>query len=323
MSRRIAVADIGGTHVRFALAQLEDGKIPELDEAIILRTADHSSFNLAWQEFGRLIGACLPDALGIAFAGPVGGDTLSMTNNPWVIWPPALEDELGIRKYSIINDAGAIAHAVPLLGSEHFDHLRGPEELLPSRGVTSIIGLGTGLGVAMLLTTAEGHHVIETESGHIDFAPLDSIEDKVLDRLRQRFGRVSVERIACGSGLANLHCALAAIEGQSAAAIDDQQVWTAALDGSDPLAVAALERFFLTLGSVAGDVALAQGANAVLIAGGLGHRLRHRFAASGFADRFVAKGRFERRMQSIPVKLLNHPQPALLGAAAAFAREHP
>lgn len=57
------------------------------------------------------------------------------------------------------------------------------------------------------------------------------------------------------------------------------------------------------------------------VAGGLGYRLRDRFATSGFADRFIAKGRFERRMEGIPVKLLNHPHPGLFGAAAALARE--
>jgi glucokinase len=322
MSRTIAVADIGGTHARFALAQVDEGRI-DLGEAVTLRTADHAAFNLAWEEFGRAIGTGLPDELGIAFAGPAGGDTLRMTNNPWVIHLSSLERELGIRKYSLINDVGAIAHAAPLLEPEHFDHLCGPEEPLPGKGVTSVIGLGTGLGIAMLARSPDYHHVIETEGGHVDFAPLDEIEDSILAQLRQRFGRVSVERIACGSGLPNLRAALAAIEGNSAPAGDDRQLWSAALDGSDSLAAAALDRLFLTLGSVAGDVALIQGANAVIVAGGLGHRLRHRFADSGFAKRFVAKGRFEPRMRSIPVKLLNHPQPALLGAAAAFAREHP
>ena len=36
-------------------------------------------------------------------------------------------------------------------------------------------------------------------------------------------------------------------------------------------------------------------------------------------DRFVAKGRFERRMAELPVLLITHPQPGLFGAAAAFA----
>ena len=85
---------------------------------------------------------------------------------------------------------------------------------------------------------------------------------------------------------------------------------------------AALDRVCLTLGAVAGDMALAQGASAVVIAGGVGLRLADYLPRSGFRDRFIAKGRFERRMDEMPVKLITHPQPGLFGAAAAFAREH-
>jgi glucokinase len=142
-----------------------------------------------------------------------------------------------------------------------------------------------------------------------------------LDYLRRSFRRVSVERIACGSGLVNIYNAIASIDGKPVPHPDDKALWAAALEGSDPLAIAALDRFFLSLGAVAGDIALAHGANAVVIAGGLGYRLKDRFATSGLADRFIAKGRFERRMESFPVKLVSHPQPGLFGAAAAFAKE--
>ena len=99
-------------------------------------------------------------------------------------------------------------------------------------------------------------------------------------------------------------------------------VEAAAMASEDSLASAALDRFCLTLGAVAGDIALAQGAGAVAIAGGLGLRLADHLPRSGFATRFVAKGRFERRMDEMPVKLITYPQPGLFGAAAAFAREH-
>lgn len=90
----------------------------------------------------------------------------------------------------------------------------------------------------------------------------------------------------------------------------------------DSLAAAALDRFCLSLGAVAGDIALAQGAHAVVIAGGLGLRLADHWPKSGFQGRFIAKGRFERRMDEMPVKVITHPQPGLFGAAAAFAAEH-
>ncbi|MFN9965501.1 MAG: glucokinase, partial [Lysobacteraceae bacterium] len=46
------------------------------------------------------------------------------------------------------------------------------------------------------------YRVQPTEGGHIDFAPLDSIEDAILARLRQRYRRVSVERVVSGPGRA-------------------------------------------------------------------------------------------------------------------------
>ena len=183
-------------------------------------------------------------------------------------------------------------------------------------------GPGTGLGVAQVLRRQGGNMVIECEGGHIDFAPLDTLEDAMLARLRQRFRRVSVERIVSGPGLAVIHEALAAIEGRAIQRIDDKSLWTLALEGSDSLAAAALDRFCMSLGSVTGDIALAQGATAVVIAGGVGLRLADHLPRSGFAERFVAKGRFETMMAAIPVKLLTHPQPGLLGAAAAFAEKH-
>lgn len=322
MKRTIAVADIGGTHARFALAEIADGQVTSLGEPVTLETADHANFELAWQEFGKLAGSQLPDALGMAFAGPVDGELLKLTNSAWEIRPALMGELLRVTKFKIVNDFGAIAIAVGDFGPEQFDHVCGPEGSLPNEGVTTVLGPGTGLGVAQIFKSADGYNVIETEGGHIDFAPLDALEDRILAFLRQRFGRVSVERIASGPGLVNLYNAIASIERQAVQQPDDKAIWTAAINETDPLAIAALDRFFLSLGAVAGDLALAHGSNAVVIAGGLSLRLKDRFATSGFADRFIAKGRFKQRMEGIPVKLVNHPQPGLFGAATAFAKEY-
>jgi len=324
VSRTIAVADIGGTNARFAIATVDGGRVVELGEAVTMGTADHASFQLAWQAFAKVNPGAEPDGIGIAFAGPVGGDVLKLTNNPWVIRPALIPAKLGVRDFVVVNDFGAVGHAVAQLGDDHFEHLRGPDVPFPKSGVTTIVGPGTGLGVAQLFKVDDSYHVIETEGGHMDFAPLDPLEDQIVTYLRRTLRRISVERIASGGGFDNLYAALAAIEGQPVAgSLDDKALWTAALQGDDPVAVAALDRFFLSLGAIAGDLALAHGANSVVIAGGLGYRLRDRFGQSGFTDRFIAKGRFERRMEAIPVKLLIHPQPGLYGAAAAFAKAHP
>jgi len=315
----VVAVDIGGTHARFALARIEDGRVAALGEECVLKTAEHASLQTAWEEFAGRAGRALPRAAGIAFAGPVGGEVLKLTNNPWIVRPALIPERLGVDHYSLVNDFGAVAHAVAQLGNDHFRHVCGPARPLPDEGVISIVGPGTGLGVAQLLRREGRYHVIETEGGHIDFAPLDTLEDRILACLRHSYRRVSVERIAAGMGLTNIHEALAIIEGRPIEARDEKELWTAALESRDSLATAALDRYLLSLGAIAGDIALAQGAHAVVIAGGIGLRIADYLPRSGFRDRFIAKGRFERRMDELPVKLITHPQAGLYGAAAAYA----
>lgn len=321
--RRIVACDVGGTHARFAIAGLESGRVTHLGDPVTLRTDEFASFQTAWEEFARRVGEAPPRELGLAFAGPVGGELLKLTNNPWVIRPALMKEKLGVERFTIVNDFGAVAHAVHALGEADFRLVCGPDRPLPGEGIITIVGPGTGLGVASLLRRAGGYDVIETEGGHVDFAPLDSLEDRILSELRKSFRRVSVERLVSGRGLWNIYEALGAIEDRPLDFHDESALWAAAMDGSDSLAAAALDRLCLSLGAVAGDLALAQGATAVVIGGGLGLRLADQLARSGFRDRFIAKGRFERRMDDMPVKLITHPQPGLFGAAAAFLREHP
>ncbi|AGH49940.1 glucokinase [Sphingomonas sp. MM-1] len=314
----IVAGDIGGTNARFALATIEDGRVTHLGDPVTLPTSAHASLPLAWAAFAQRIGRPLPRAAGIAVAAPIRGDTLKLTNNSWLIRPATLANEIGVDELVLINDFGAVGHAVAHAGPEDFLHIAGPDRPLPTEGVISIVGPGTGLGVASLLRRGGRQFVIETEGGHGDYAPLDPLEEAVLARLRAQHRRVSTERVVAGPGLAAIHAAIAAIEGQPVPPREDKDLWTAAIEGSDPLAAAALDRFCLALGSVAGDIALVQGANAVVIAGGVGARLARHLPRSGFADRFVAKGRYQEMMAAMPIRLITHPQPGLLGAAVAF-----
>jgi glucokinase len=319
----VVAVDIGGTHARFAIAEVQDGRVLALGEATTLKTAEHASFQTAWQEFERLNGTALPRAAAIAIAGPVDADVIKLTNNPWIIRRSMVCEKLNVDSFVIVNDFGAVGHAVAQAGAEHFHHLTGPEQDFAADGTLSIIGPGTGLGVAHLWRQGAAYHVQATEGGHIDFAPLDAIEDAVLARLRNRYRRVSVERVVSGPGLIDLYETLAAIEGRAVQQYDDKTLWQMGLSGEDSLAAAAVDRFCLSLGSVAGDITLAQGGFAgVVIAGGLGLRIKDSLIRSGFAERFRAKGRFEALMSTIPVKLITHPQPGLFGAAAAFAQQH-
>lgn len=318
----IVSIDIGGTHARFALAEVEEGKVLELGDAVTLQTADHASFLTAWEAFAAQAGGSLPRAVAIAIAGPVDADVIKFTNNPWVIHPAQIAEQLQVDAVTLVNDFGAVGHAVAQAGPEHFQHLCGPDVDLPSSGTISVIGPGTGLGVSQVWRDGPNYHVVSTEGGHSDFAPLDAIEDELLAQLRKRHRRVSVERVVSGPGIVDIYQTLAKIEGRAVQQLDDRAIWALGMAGDDSLAVAAIERFCLSLGSIAGDIALTQGGSSVVIAGGLGLRINDLLLASGFADRFCAKGRFESMMARMPVKLITHPQPGLFGAAAAFCKEH-
>lgn len=319
MSELVAI-DLGGTHIRFAIAVVADGKVVTLGEPVTLQSADYDGVPAAWAEFEKRSGRALPKAAALSVAGPVVDGSVKLTNLPWRIEQRFLKRDLGLNSLLVINDFAAVGNAVAVASPTDFDHLCGPNVALPGTGTLSIVGPGTGLGVAQLLRDEDGYRVLPSEGGHIGFAPVDAFEDQLLATLRQQLGRVSVERVAAGPGISDIYAALGGAESRATDPEEDQNIWTSATDGSDLLAKAAVERFCMILGSVAGDLALAHGARGVVIAGGVGRRLRNFLPQSGFAERFVTKGRFTEAMAALPVKLITHPEPGLLGAAAAFAR---
>ena len=318
----LVTADIGGTHARFALASVDaDGAIA-LDECVTLRTAEHASFAAAWAQFARRHGGALPHAAALSIAAPIGADTIRLVNNPWVIPRDTIAADLGIDQVLILNDFGAVGHAVARLPDAEFAHVAGPDRALPREGTISILGPGTGLGVAHLWRGQGDYRVQSTEGGHFSFAPIDAVDDALLERLRRRHGRVSTERVISGPGIVDIHAVLAATDADAAPPFGDKALWERGLSGADELAGAAVRHFCRLLGTVAGDITLAQGGTACVIAGGLGLRLKDLLPLTDFAAAFSAKGRFAEIMAAMPVKLITHPQPGLFGAAAAFAKEH-
>lgn len=149
--REIVAVDIGGTHARFAIAGVEGGRVTHLGEATTLKCAEHASLQLAWESFARQVGRTLPRAAGIAVACPVQGDILKLTNNPWIIQPAQLAAKLDVDQHVLVNDFGAVGHAVAQVDAAHLQHLCGPDRPLPASGVTTIVGPGTGLGTAYVV----------------------------------------------------------------------------------------------------------------------------------------------------------------------------
>ncbi len=111
----IVVADIGGTHARFAIAEIEHGKILSLSSPVTLATADHPSFQIAWEIFGEQLGRTLPRAAAIAIAAPIRTDLIKLTNNPWIVRLSQIPEKLEVDRHVLINDFAAVGHAVALV----------------------------------------------------------------------------------------------------------------------------------------------------------------------------------------------------------------
>jgi glucokinase len=314
----IVAADIGGTHARFALAETRPGDRPRIGEMRKYRTRECAGLAQAWAKFERDSGGALPRAAAIAVAAPIEGDVLTFMNSDWRIERDHIARDLGLDKLTLINDFGAVAHAVSVMDAADFIVLSGPGNL-PADGVTSVIGPGTGLGVAILDRCGGGFHVIGTEAAHIGFCPLDPEEEELSDALTARYGRASVERAVSGPGLIDIYRFLGGGDWDPGKA---GALWEAAIDGGDPVAEKALAILVRCFGAAAGDIALAHGATGVAIAGGLANRIAHLLASPIFEARFTAKGRYRARMLRTPVRLLTYEEPGLLGAAMAFEREH-
>jgi glucokinase len=312
----VLLADVGGTNVRFALADTGAVSPLMLDTIRRYRVAEFATFADAVRGYVGALDAC--PARGVfAVAGPVTGDEVRMTNHPWVLSRQGLAAELGLDALRIVNDFAAMSHCIPLLAARD---MRAIGDLQPSpidmtrRQTFAIVGPGTGLGVGALLIDGGRFVALQTEGGHVGFAPGDATEVSILQRLMPRFGRVSAERLLCGAGLSNLHRALHALD-ENVPMMAPEAITAGAVD--DAACRETIERFCAMLGSIAGDFALAFGAwDGVYLAGGLTPRLLAWLERGEFRRRFEGKGRYESVLARVPTTAILHEDAGLLGAAA-------
>jgi glucokinase len=318
LSDRALLADVGGTNVRFALADPEAHAPLLVDSIRPYAVAEFPSLAAAARHY--LDAAAVQVAHGvIAIAGRVERDDARMTNHPWVISRPQIQQALGLQTLQLVNDFVAQAMAVRLLDNHALQPIGplGPSGADAATRTCLVLGPGTGLGVGALLLREGRWTALATEGGHVGFAPGTAEEIAILGQLAARYGHVSNERLVSGGGLVNLHGALVALAGGIPDASIEPADITARAGAGDARCRHVIELFCAIFGSVAGDMALALGAwDGVYLSGGLVPRLLADLQRPAFRQRFEAKGRFRQALAQVPTLAIVHPQPGLLGAAA-------
>jgi len=330
------VADIGGTNARFARVGT-DGRH---GEPVKLAVADYPSLAAATRAaLERLPGPPI-DRAAFAFAGPITGDAVALTNAGWSFSVEALRRELGLARLLVLNDFAALAWSLPFLASDELRHIGraagvapGEPGKAPEPGATlAVLGPGTGIGMSGLVPTPSGGWAaISGEGGHATLAPADEREADILAWTRRHHPHVSIERLVSGTGLPLLHAAVGIVDGyapgEGAEAGDEDDESPTAADitaralAGEAHAHATLSTFCALLGGAAGNLALTLGARGgVYVGGGIPPRIEAFLAASAFRARFEDKGRFAEYLGPVPTWLIDARAPALRGAAHALAR---
>jgi glucokinase len=319
------LADVGGTNVRFALADLRSPS-PLLEQSVRqFEVAHYAALADAAQHYLDVHAHSRPRWGVFAVAGRVDGETVRITNHPWTISHGDTRQALGLDGLRLVNDFTAQAMAIDLLGGRDMVPIGGPGVAQVRAGdrTYAVIGPGTGLGVSALLVRDGRAFALETEGGHIDFAPGTREEREILQVLAGRFGRVSNERLVSGGGLVNIHSALGELSGarSAAASLRPREITEGAALG-DVRCARAIEIFCSVFGAMAGDLVLTLGAwDGVFLTGGLVPKLLTQLQQPHFRERFEAKGRFAAHMSRVPVMAVVHQHAGLLGAAACALRE--
>lgn len=311
MTKYALVGDVGGTNARLALCEVETGLISQVTT---YSTSEHHSLEEVIRLFLTAQQQDIKDGC-IAIACPITEDWVEMTNHDWAFSTKALKASLAFEHLEIINDFTAVSMAIPMLTENDVIQFGGGSAVKDKP--IAVYGAGTGLGVAHLVHVDRRWVSLPGEGGHVDFAPNSVEEDLILRVLREELGHVSAERVLSGAGLVNLYRAIVKSDKREPENLKPKDVSERALADSCIDCRRALSLFCVIMGRFGGNLALTLGTfGGVYIAGGIVPRFLEFFKASGFRAAFEDKGRFRDYVHSIPVYMITHDQPGLLGAGA-------
>lgn len=313
--------DIGGTKTTLAIINANSGPRVFLDKATFA-SHDYPTLEAIVKLFlkGK---KWMPSQASFGVAGPVINGRVQATNLPWYLEEVVLTKELDMP-VRLLNDLTATAHSVPFLKDDDLVTLNPGKPVY--HGSMAVVAPGTGLGEAYLNWNRNRYKAFPSEGGHVDFAPTDQIQMKLLAYLQAQFGHISYERVCSGSGLPNIYSFMKE-EG-----IDTEPTWLhdqliqeadpspvitkAALEGTAKIAIATLDLFSTILAAKAGNLALEILADGgIYLGGGIPPRIIPFLQKETFLNSFQNKGRFTTFLENIPVYVILNSETALIGAA--------
>jgi glucokinase len=296
------LADIGGTNARVAFRK----DCEPWPQVFLRRSADFESLGALLADVIREAES-QPSRAWVAVPGPVNGETVKLTNLPWSFERAQLASDLGVPSLAVANDLEAVAWSLPHLASGDIVTWRAATA---TGGARVVVAPGTGLGVSALVPHGDTWTAVPSEGGHA----LAVIPRAAAPRANALWRTGPCwEDLLSGGGLLRIYQALA---GTTKGAANAAEV-TALAEAGDTVAVEAIGFFSELLGGCAGDMAMIFGAKGgCYIAGGVVPALGKLFDVARFMAGFSDKGAYGPYVDAIPLHLISHPYPALVGLAA-------
>jgi glucokinase len=321
----LIAGDIGGTKCRLAWVAPGTGERPQLRFEREYPSAAFATADALIRQFiAEAAQRVSPDGLLLALPGPMRAQRSTLTNLDWVLDAAGLQASLGIARVRFINDFQAAAAGVATLTADDAVALN-PQPVEPG-GVRAVTGAGTGLGLAFMLADDHGgYRSYPSEGGHIDFAPADARQARLLEQLRAQYGHVSWERVVSGLAMNDLYrfCRAEQNAAPNEEAVDGAEL-VARAGAEDPAAEAALELFIDLYGAWVGNVALLyQPRGGLYIAGGIAAHLQARMQSPRFMAAATGKGRMRSVVERTPVFLVTDKRLGVRGAIAAGLQQDP
>jgi len=264
------------------------------------------------------------DACCIGVPGPVSNGVSKATNLPWHIEEKSLIKNSGIRNCLLANDLEIIAHSLPYLNVNDVNCIHKGKGLKTS-GNMAVIAPGTGLGQALIIKHNDARIVVTTEGGHADFAPQDELQIRLLKYLMGKFGHVSCERILSGPGICDIFDFLISemamktdcdIEAKIAEDDKAKVISESAVNGTSEVCSQTMNIFVSVLGAHAGNIALtANSSGGIYLGGGIPKKIIGLIKSENFEKAYLSKGRLSNYVMNIPVYVITHNNPGIIGAA--------
>ncbi len=322
----LLAGDVGGTKTLMGLFERAPSR-PALVATRTYRTADAPDLRTLVGQFLGDTGTPPSDveAASVGVAGPIDGLRARLTNVPFVVDVEVLSSEMGLPRVVLLNDLEALAWSLPVLAADELAVLH--EGDADPLGNIGLIAAGTGLGIALVANIGGQLVPRASEGGHADFAARNDVEVTLCRALAKEFGRVDVERVVSGPGLAHIYRLLYPHQCPALTptpTTDDlpAAISRGALEASCVECRRALELFMSAYGAAAGNLALTVLATGGLfIGGGIAARNLAALRWPVFMQSFLDKSPMDALVARIPVKVIMNPGAGLLGAARCATLE--